>query len=172
MRLSNETMCLILAALGQEASVCATGEKEWGNPFGDDEQPVPETGWRTTALAEGRRLWFQMCVVRAQPDALPSAELDEATEAVYRHLVAVNAAVRNQDSRWWPRRVLTSVRQAVTSSRVDSATSNLHAADVVVSRYLQEQDLVARLPRLISQVEKAFLPEDPRRIEVVQRLSP
>ncbi len=138
-----------------------------GNPCGESlGDRELRHNWRSSGLARAKRLWYQMTVI-AERSGQPAGEdgVQAAKAAVHSYLTCVCDNVLAAPNK---RRL----RSALTGERIDAVTINLHAAEALVARYLTDEEIAARLPRLLAQVQKSFVPSDPRRIEAERWFRP
>src|SRR4051794_1259615 len=145
-------------------SVDGVGADGYRDVFAGSSPSLSLNSWRADAVARGRRLRFLMDVaVASGPNTSAERELASATLDCY--LRAVCGAVANE----MPVR---RVRSAIFGARIDAAEINLNAAEALVARYMDDAEVSAHIPRLLSQVEKCFPPDDPRRTLALRGLAP
>lgn len=145
-------------------SVDGDGADGCGDVFAGLSPSLSLNSWRADAVARGRRLRFLMDVAVASGPK-ESSEREQASATLNCYLRAVRSAVANE-------KPVRRVRSAIFGVRIDAAEINLNAAEVLVARYMDDAEVWAHIPRLLSQVEKCFHPGDPRRTLAIRGLAP
>src|ERR1700712_848633 len=136
---------------------------ECGDVFTGCTGALSLNSWRADAVARGRRLRFLMDVaVTCKPGDL-ERRLASATLNCY--LRAVRASVTNE-------KPVRRVRSAIFGARIDAAEINLNAAEALVARYIDDNEISANVPRLLARVAQCFPASDPRRAGAIHGLAP